>query len=161
MGYHMMGICHMILIFNHVTMMQKQELVIKYFQQGMSKRAIAKSMNLHRDTVTRHLNEYKKERGSPDAGVVNPPKYDCSSRKKIKLTEEVCVLIGQYLKENQSKRATGLAKQCMAGTDIHEALLKLGYQISYSSVCRHIRQHKRLSSEVDRRFTQAMYLLPI
>ncbi len=129
-------------------MMQKQELVIKYFQQGMSKRAIAKSMNLHRDTVTRHLNEYQKERGSPDAGVVNPPKYDCSSRKKIKLTEEVCVLIGEYLRENQRKRATGLAKQCMAGTDMHEALLKLGYQISNSSVCRHIRQHKRLSSEV-------------
>ncbi|HOV25271.1 MAG TPA: hypothetical protein PK566_02770, partial [Pseudobacteroides sp.] len=70
--------------------------------------------------------------------IVQPPKYDTSKRKPIKVTDEVLERIKYYLNENQSKRLKGQSKQIMKKIDIFEALKEEGFNIGYTTVCQTI-----------------------
>jgi transposase len=105
---------------------------------------------MSRKTVKRFISEYidQKDSENPDLGVITPPKYDSSSRTKKKLTEDVISFIDECLERNDEKKSRGLAKQCMAGTDIHQALVGKGYHIGYTTVCCYIRQYRQKGQEV-------------
>lgn len=139
-------------------MLEKQQIIISYYRQGKSQREIARKMKINRGTVNRYLRQYSEEKarsGLEGHGVIDPPTYDSSSRQKVSLTEEVIEQIDRYLEQNEQKRQGGLSKQCMAGTDIHEALLNVGHKIGYTTVARYIRAQKQKAQEC---FIRQVYL---
>ena len=81
------------------------------------------------------------------ADIVENPKYDTSNRKKVKLTEEIIDRIKFYLRENETKRAEGKAKQQKKKIDIYEALKEEGFDISYSTTCNTIRKINKEAKE--------------
>ena len=128
-------------------MIEKQQIIISYYRQGLSMRHIARTMKLNRKTVKRYIKGYCKERDA-GCGVMQSPSYDTSKRSKKKLTKGVTDAIDQILQTNAVKKSQGQAKQCMAGTDIHEFLVASGHQISYRTVIRYIQERKASTKEI-------------
>jgi len=132
-------------------MVQKQEIVIRYFRQGQSQREIAKSLGLNRKTVKRYIKEYVNEKAYSqlkEEGVIGAPHYNSTRRTKRRLTNEVQDVINAYLKANEEKRSRGNVKQCMKATDIHESLVNKGYQIGYTTVSCYIKAQYQKGQEV-------------
>lgn len=132
-------------------MVQKQQIIISYYRQGISQRQIAKTLGLNRKTVKKYIVEYEDEKAQSildNKGVIEPPRYDISSRSKRKLSLPMQQHIDSCLRKNESKRQAGNTKQCMKAVDIHESLQELDYQISYSTVCQYIRDSRSKSQEV-------------
>lgn len=132
-------------------MLEKQQIILRHFHQGMSQRTISRELGLSRNTIKKYVDGYMKNRSLQDSsskGVLDPPRYDSSSRTKPKLTEQVRDRIDQYLSDNERKRSTGLAKQCMRRVDMHEALIADGFEISYTTVCEYVKLHHRKGKEI-------------
>lgn len=82
------------------------------------------------------------------------PKYDTSSRTRIKLTEQVIEDIQELLKINEKNRLLGRSKQLMKKIDIHERLIELGHDISYPTVCNYIREnHEKKEAFIRQEYT--------
>ena len=75
-------------------------MIIKYFNEGFSRRQIEKELHISRKTISRYLKEYEQKKNklmetqAADnstliADIVEKPKYDISGRKKVKLTDEI------------------------------------------------------------------------
>ena len=136
-----------------ISMGTKQEIIIKYYREGKSKRKIAEELQIHRRTVKRYIDLYERARaGLADeaevgAGfirdLVSVPKYDSSGRGKRKLTQQISLLIKEYLQQNGAKRRQGLHKQVMKKIDIWEALRLAGHDIGYTTVCNYIRHQEQ------------------
>ena len=137
---------------------QKAEILMKYFRENMSQRAIAKEMKISRTTIRKYIRDYESKCEEIEklalsnnttnndtlnlvSEMVSAPKYDTSSRTRIKLTDEVIEKIEELLKENEKSRLLGRHKQLMKKIDIHERLVELGYDISYPTVCNYIRDN--------------------
>ena len=130
-----------------IKLIEKQKIIITYFQKGKSQRQIAREMDLNRRTVAKYVKGYEtkktqladsKENTNQEvliADIVEDPKYDTSNRKKVKLTEEIIDRIKFYLRENETKRAEGKTKQQKKKIDIHEALKEEGFDIGYTTTC--------------------------
>jgi len=131
-----------------LSMNTKQEIILRYYRQGHSQRKISRELEICRKTVKKYLQEYEKERNKepPKEGeltavnntILEAPKYDSSTRKKRRLTEEIAEQIDKYLISNQEKRRSGKRKQLLKKIDIWEALKGQGYQIGYTTVCNYI-----------------------
>ena len=137
---------------------QKAEILMKFFRDNMSQRAIAKEMKVSRTTVRKYIRNYEakleeineitrneEEHNSLALNLakemVSEPKYDTSRRKKVKLTDEIIETIEELLKENEKNRLLGRSKQLMKKIDIHEMLVKQDFDISYPTVCNYIRDN--------------------
>lgn len=135
---------------------QKAEILIKYFRENKSQRTISKELKLSRTTVAKYINEFEsknetlrelnqdEENNKSEILILieelsSQPKYDSSSRKKIKLTEEIMVEIDELLLKNEKNKSLGRSKQLMKKIDIHEYLVRNGYDISYSTICNYIK----------------------
>ena len=128
-------------------------------RKGKSQRQIAREMDLNRRTIANYIKDYetKKARLTGSKGnsnkeeliadIVEDLRYDTSSRKKVKLTEEVIDRIKFYLRENETKRAEGKAKQQKKKIDIHEALKEEGFDIGYTTTCNTIRKINKEAKE--------------
>lgn len=139
-------------------MLEKQQIIISYYRQGKSQREIARTMKINRGTVKRYIEQWEEEKARSaleGLGVVFPPKYDSQGRQKSRLTKDVTDQIDQYLAQNDQKRGGGLSKQCMAGTDIYEALVESGCAIGYRTVAKYIREQKQKGQEL---FIRQVYL---
>lgn len=134
-----------------ISMSQKQEVILRYFREGQSKKGIARDLGLDPKTVRKYIREHEAQRQAlceADGSAVEQlverlteaPKYDSSGRMKKRLTEEICRKIDAYLEQNRVKRRSGRHKQVLKKIDIHECLLKAGHQIGYTTVCNYIRQ---------------------
>jgi len=142
-----------------ITLTQKQKVILKHIE-GMSNRAIAKELHMSKDTVNKYVNEYQQQKSELlllDPGldqseliqaIVEKPKYHSDGRVPVKVTHQMLDVIEECLESNRKKRAEGRAKQTMKKIDIHEYLLKEGYDISYSTV-------KRLVNENEKRHREA------
>ena len=137
---------------------QKAEILMKYFRENMSQRAIAKELKVSRTTVRKYIKDYEskyeeieKSAASDNttnnnilnlvSEMVSGPKYDTSSRTRIKLTDEIIEKIDELIEENEKNRLLGRSKQLMKKIDIYERLIKLGFDISYPTVCNYIRDN--------------------
>lgn len=120
---------------------------------GKSQRQIAKEYGIGRNTIRRYMKQYYASREALLSNTSNPqdvptlieavvekPKYNTSSRKKTKLTPEVLQLIQKYLDENKNKYERGMHKQQMKAVDIYQALKEASIDISYTSVCKAVRE---------------------
>jgi hypothetical protein len=106
---------------------------ISYLKQILSENKFNEFMNSNKEELI--------------ADLVENPKYDTSSRKKVKLTDEIMSRIKFYLRENDTKRAEGRAKQQKKKIDIYEALREEGFDISYTTICSTIRNIKKEGKE--------------
>jgi len=138
-----------------ITLLDKQRIILKHYQEGKSRRAIQRETGISRKTIRKYINDYESIRakvfeqdGTASKEeliqeIVEKPSYDSSNRQKIKLTSEIMGQINHYLQENQHKRETGKSKQQKKKIDIYDALIIQGYDISYSTVCNAIRNLER------------------
>jgi transposase-like protein len=142
-----------------IKLIEKQKIIITYLRKGKSQRQIAREMGLNRRTVAKYVKDYETKKaqltgfkGNSNqeeliADIVEDPRYDTSSRKKVKLTDEIIDRIKFYLRENETKRAEGKAKQQKKKIDIHEALKEEGFDIGYTTTCSTIRKINKEAKE--------------
>ena len=143
-----------------IKLIDKQKMIIKYFNEGLSGRQIEKELHIGRKTIGRYLKEYEEKRnilietktaGSDSSALIadicQKPKYDSSGRKKIKLTEAVISRIEFFLKENEDKKALNRSKQMKKKIDIYEAIADEGHDIGYTTICCAIADIKRRERE--------------
>lgn len=142
-----------------IKLIEKQKIIITYFQKGKSQRQIAREMDLNRRTVAKYVKGYEtkktqladsKENTNQEeliADIAEDPKYDTSNRKKVKLTGEIIDRIKFYLRENETKRAEGKTKQQKKKIDIHEALKEEGFDIGYTTTCNTVRKINKEAKE--------------
>jgi len=133
-----------------ITLLDKQKIILKYYHDGKSQRAIQRETGVCRKTIRKYINEYENNRAKILGGealskeeltqsIVEKPSYDSSNRKKTKLTPELMERIEHHLNENKHKRETGRAKQQKKKIDIYDALISEGFDISYPTVCNTVR----------------------
>ena len=136
-----------------LSMVDKNEILIRYFRKGESKSAIARSLQTTRKTVRKILSEYESIKNAPDFlvqledGLSSKPRYNSKNRPKVKLTIEIQGEIDFCLEENDLRRQQGMHKQVMKKVDIYEYLGSKGYDISYSTVCTYIRKEENRTKE--------------
>ena len=128
-----------------LKLIDKQNIIIKYFNEGLSGRQIERELHISRKTIRRYIAEYEEKRNKlietkvQDIGLIadicQKPKYDSSTRNKVKLTDEVIDRINFFLKENENKKTSGKSKQVKKKIDIYEALVSEGFDIGYTTVC--------------------------
>lgn len=155
-----------------VRLDQKAEILMRFFRDNESQRKISSDLQISRTTVSKYINEVRAkfqelDKLSLDADknrekilllieeIASRPKYDTSSRTKIKLTGEIIDRINDLMLENDKNRALGRHKQLMKKIDIHERLVEEGYDISYPTICNYIREHH----EQKEAFVRQEYLL--
>lgn len=129
-----------------ITLNEKQKIILYYTKDNMSQREISRKTGVARDTIRKYIREYESkvqelgyalsdiEKADLIEDITKKPKYKSSPRVKTAVTDEVIEKIKTFLKENETKRLKGFSKQQMKKIDMHEALLKEGFNISYSSV---------------------------
>lgn len=142
-----------------VELKQKQDIILMYFKDGMSQRAIAREVGIDRKTVKRYITDYETklmaveqqveslDKAELIQSIVEAPKYNTANRVKRKLTDEIEEKIIGFLKENKEKQLSGLRKQTKKIVDIHDALEMDGYEISYSTVRNAVRNLARKEKE--------------
>lgn len=139
-----------------IRMDQKAEILMRYFREGKSQRRISKELKLSRTTVQKYIKGFqsknkeleklkKNEEYNRDKiellieEMSSKPKYDTSSRTRIKLTDEVITDIEELISRNEKNKLLGRRKQLMKKIDIHEELIERGHDIGYTTVCNYIR----------------------
>lgn len=136
-----------------ITMVDRQKIIHMYRTRGYSKRAIARDLVLNRRTVAKVIAEYEAslESSDPESSLETlltcAPCYDSSTRSRRVITGVLQDLIEDCLKQNAHKRTHGLKKQCMRGKDIYEFVLNKGFRVSYSGVCKYIREARHSKKE--------------
>jgi transposase/transposase-like protein len=136
-----------------ITMVDKNEILIRFFRKGESKSEIARRLKITRTTVRKIVSEYERMKNSPnfesilEEGLSSKPRYKSENRPKLKLIEEVQFEIDSCLEENNLRRQQGMHKQVMKKVDIHAFLESKGFDISYSTVCAYIRKEESRTKE--------------
>ena len=126
-----------------IKLIDKQKIYLMH-RDGVSNRQIATRLGIDKNTVNKYVAAFDKEmqgllaEGSDTAtlpeSIIQAPKYDSRNRGPRTSTKEAENIIQECLDENEKKRNTGRAKMQMKKTDIHEYLIKQGFNISYSTV---------------------------
>jgi transposase len=136
-----------------LTMVDKNEILIRFFRKGESKSEIARSLKTTRKTVRKIISEFESQKEASnfesilEEGLSSKPRYKSANRPKIKLTIEVQFEIDSCLEENKLRRQQGMHKQVMKKADIHAFLQSKGFDISYSTVCAYIRKEENKAKE--------------
>lgn len=128
-------------------MIDRQSIIHLKRVENMSGRSIARKLGISRKCVAKILHEYdsalvSESSDSLERLLTSEPYYDSSRRVPTVIVGEVKAFIDNCIAENTLKRTTGLRKQCMQKQDIYKQLYKLGFQVSYSSVCKYITSKK-------------------
>lgn len=133
---------------------QKAEILIKYFREGKSQRAISKELKISRTTVRKYITDYESKHNKLNSldeeknkaeiillieEMSGSAKYDASKRVKTKLTDEIIKEIDTLMEKNKKHRIAGRYKQQLKKIDIYEYLNDKGYDIGYTTVCNYIR----------------------
>jgi transposase len=149
-----------------VTMIQKQEIILRHFRDGQSQRQISRDLGISRGTVTTYLQEYAEQKRQLAesstqedtdallASVADAPTYNSSTRLPRKLSDAIIARVRELLAENAKKRSRGQHKQQMKKCDLHAQLQAEGYDIGYTSVCGLV---NRLEGHVPESFIRQAY----
>ena len=143
-----------------ISMIERKDIISEYEQTG-SIRAVARNLGIHRKTVKNYVNEYLAAKSGGDetltAYLKSEPSYKVPQRDRTVLTGEVRALIDMCLRDNEEKRQRGDRKLCMKASDIHTAVGRAGFKVSYSSVCKYIRTTLGHAEEADECFIRQRY----
>jgi transposase len=142
-----------------VKLKDKLEILMRHNKYGEGIRKIARETGISRNTVRDYIREFEKEHKklteqepatdtlSIIDTIVEKPKYDSGQRTRDVMKEEFIAKIKQYISENEYKRQNGLGKQCMTAQDMHEDLIKIGYNGSYPTTCIYVRSLRNNARE--------------
>ena len=143
-----------------IKLIEKQKIIISHYRKGKSQRQISKDLNINRRTIGKYIKDYEDKKAKLSnsksncsnkeeliADLVENPKYDTSTREKVKLTDEIMSRVKFYLRENEVKRAEGKVKQQKKKIDIYEVLREEGFDIGYTTVCNTISNIKAEAKE--------------
>ena len=132
---------------------KKRQILLKY-QSGKNKSEISRELGVSRKTIRKYIIQYEekseklsnnKTSGDDITNLIEElstaPKYDASSRKANKLTEEMTEIIEKCLSDNEEKKRNRKQKQVMKKIDIYEQLIENEYNIGYTTVCNYIRKN--------------------
>ena len=124
-----------------VKFMEKKN-IIMLKEQGLSNREVARRTGHDRKTVSKYWNEYREQLQQLDKpgadtkaiqeGLLAEPKYNATTRKRHKYSEELDKRLKAILKEEERKdRLFGVGhKQNLTNKQIHQKLVSEGYDIS-------------------------------
>ena len=141
-------------------MIQKMEqnTIITLKLKGKSNRWIARETGIDRKTVARYWDEYQRlslqlqdtnDNRKVQEQMVTGPKYDASSRKPLKYTQEIDEAIDDILK-NETEKAQLLGegnKQKLTNRQIHGMLREQGYDISLTVVTIRLKKKREKKAE--------------
>jgi len=128
--------------------MEDKAKVITLKNEGVSNREVARRTGLHRETVSKYWEEYKRlkhELRSKDAKtdekliqekLLSKPKYSVNGRKKRKYTDEIETRLKEILK-SEKRKDTLLSqgnKEQMTNKQIFEMLQTEGFDIGQSTI---------------------------
>lgn len=129
-----------------LTLMQKDE-IIRLYLQGFNISEIERETGITRPTIRKYVNEYEyyqqaikeaktdEEREELIIQSNAKPKYDTSNRKRYKVTDELIERVEELLKKNQLLQRAGKRKLMMKKVDIHDIVIRDGFDISYRRIC--------------------------
>lgn len=147
-------------------MKDKLDVLMRHYKYGEGIKKIAKGTGFSRNTVRDYIREFEVNRkrlieNDPCVDtlsiidkIVEKPKYDSSSRLKDIMKDEFIEKVKECLLENDFKKQNGIKKQCMTAQDIHEALIDIGFNGSYSTTCIYVR---KLKSNIKEAFIKQNY----
>lgn len=149
-----------------ITLKDKQKIILDYISNNKSQREIHRETGIARDTIRKYITEYEErlrqvgkdlsetEKVDLIDEITKQPKYKSTPRTKRVVTEDVIERIKYFLKENETKRLSGLSKQQMKKIDICEALNEEGFSISYSAVATAINkiEHKKREAYIKQEY---------
>jgi len=146
-------------------MYTKQEIILRWHRDGLSKRRISKELGISRKTASHYISQYEallRSGKSPSEALSislsKPPEYNGSGRNKLRLTQEIQDSIDRMLDENQKKLMSGMGKQQMKKIDILHKLHEQGFEIGYTTVCNYIRnRHEHKQSPKKEAFIRQVY----
>jgi len=136
-----------------ITMVDKAQILIKYYREQKSERAISRELKINRKTVRKYISEHESEIKSNDIenhleqGLSFKPRYKSHNRSKTVLTHDIEEEINSCLKKNKEKINNGMRKQIMKKIDIFNYLQEKSYLISYPTVCNYIRNTEKQGKE--------------
>ena len=93
-----------------ITMVDKQTIIHLYRIRGLSKRAIARELDISRKTVHKVIQEYESTLSSDTPSVsletilTTAPRYDSSKRSRRVITGQVQSIIDDCLAKNARKK---------------------------------------------------------
>ncbi len=134
--------------------MKKKQEIIKKYLSGKSRRNIAKSSDVSRNTVKKYIDEFEDSKKQdvrqlpiPET-IVSAPSYKPRINKKRVLTEEIQHRLQQFIAQNEWKKQHYMAKQQMKKMDMFEALRDDGYKVSYTTVRNYVNEQTSKKKEV-------------
>lgn len=126
-----------------ITLDCKNEILIRFYKLGYSKREISQGLGVSRKTVSRYVSCNQSILASSEINhnikkvLSIAPKYLVAKRRKTKLTKEIQEFIDENLLRKQH------CNQLKNRKDIYKAILRKGYDISYTTVCNYVRSFNK------------------
>jgi predicted DNA-binding transcriptional regulator len=136
-----------------INMVDKNQILIKFYRECKSKSAIARELKISRKTVRKYIEDHEnalhssKIENELELGLSSRPQYNSATRTRSVLTNTVTGEINLCLKKNKDKLNSGLRKQLMQKIDIYDYLKEHGHKISYPTVCNYIRAEEARGKE--------------
>jgi len=140
-----------------ITIMQKHT-IITLKNEGHSNREIARMTGINRKTVARYWNDYKKQLEMLETCndtkkcqelITEGPKYNSSSRKAYKYTDEIDEALDEILAlEDTKKKELGANnKQMLSCAAIHKILVAQGFDIGVTTIQNKVKEKRKRTSE--------------
>jgi transposase len=140
-----------------ITLMDKYT-IIKLKEKGQSNRQIARQLGINRKTVNKYWNAYREdlrqlisqETDSKEVqeSIISKPRYDISTRKAHKYTEEIDSALENILESEKEKlKLLGSNKQQLTNVQIHKELLEQGFKIGKSTISTKIKEKRERAKE--------------
>jgi len=88
-----------------IKLIEEQKIIISHYREGKSQRQISRELSINRRAISKYIKDHKNKKArltnsksncNKDeiiANIVEKPKYDSSSRKKVKLTDKIMYII--------------------------------------------------------------------
>ena len=132
--------------------------IINLKRKGYSNRAVDRITGINRKTVAKYWNEYLEQSellntltedvSEVQEVIVSKPKYDSSTRKSRKYTDEIDKRLNQILAlEVRKGQLLGQHKQNLTRLQIHNILVTEGYDIGYSTIAAKINEKVKKNKE--------------
>ena len=140
-----------------ITLMDKYT-IIKLKETGLSNRQIAKQLGINRKTVNKYWADYmndleklsKKEILTKDIQekIVSKPTYNVSGRKAKKYSDEIDQALDRILESEKEKlRILGINKQQLTNFQIHQELIRQGFNIGKTTISMKISEKRKYAKE--------------
>jgi len=111
-------------------------------QTGVSRTTIRKYKNLFVEYKAHYLKDHPLAKDIAESQIMEDFAFSISFKKPaVKspvMAGPILKSIDNYISKNIAQKTTGILKQCMLKENIYKALLREGYKVSYSAVCKYI-----------------------